>query len=223
MERPGLLADPDGWRPHPMTIRGRDRRGPYLAAPAPDRDATADHRRLADRIRRRLPPLADPVDGSYLPDLLPGMMIMSFGLGPCSSASRRPRMPASRRQGGLAAALLNASQQIGGALGLAIFSAIATSAPAICWRAAPLRRRPSPRDSARAGGLQRLSCWPPAVVALRIANTRGEEVSPVRTRSERSKAMPWSRGRAPSRSRRGPAHEGADLTVTADGANPSGR
>jgi hypothetical protein len=69
-----------------------------------------------------------PVNGSYLTDLLPGMMIMSFGLGAQSVAATiaaNAGVPADKA--GLAAALLNASQQVGGALGLAIFFAIATS------------------------------------------------------------------------------------------------
>jgi len=68
------------------------------------------------------------VNGSYLTDLLPGMVIMSFGLGAQSVAATiaaNAGVPADKA--GLAAALLNASQQVGGALGLAIFSAIATS------------------------------------------------------------------------------------------------
>jgi EmrB/QacA subfamily drug resistance transporter len=69
-----------------------------------------------------------PVDGSFLTDLLPGMMIMSLGLGAVFvgvTTAANAGVPADKA--GLAAALLNASQQVGGALGLAIFSAIATS------------------------------------------------------------------------------------------------
>jgi EmrB/QacA subfamily drug resistance transporter len=71
---------------------------------------------------------AIPVDGSYLADLLPGMMTMSFGLGAVFvgvTTAANSGVPADKA--GLAAALLNASQQLGGALGLAIFSAIATA------------------------------------------------------------------------------------------------
>ena len=68
-----------------------------------------------------------PVDGSYVTDLLPGLMVMSLGLGAVFVAvttAANAGVPADKA--GLAAALLNASQQVGGALGLAIFSAIAT-------------------------------------------------------------------------------------------------
>jgi EmrB/QacA subfamily drug resistance transporter len=69
-----------------------------------------------------------PVHGSYLADLLPGMMVMSIGLGAVFvSVTTAANAGVSADKAGLAAALLNASQQVGGALGLAIFSAIATS------------------------------------------------------------------------------------------------
>jgi len=69
-----------------------------------------------------------PVDGSYLADLLPGLMIVSFGLGAVFvgvTTAANAGVPADRA--GLAAALLNACQQVGSALGLAVFSAVATA------------------------------------------------------------------------------------------------
>jgi EmrB/QacA subfamily drug resistance transporter len=69
-----------------------------------------------------------PVGGTYLGDLLPGLMVAAFGLGTVFVAvttAANAGVPAERA--GLAAALLNASQQVGGALGLAIFSAVATA------------------------------------------------------------------------------------------------
>jgi MFS family permease len=69
-----------------------------------------------------------PLDGSYLTDLLPGLMIVSFGLGAVFvgvTTAANAGVPADRA--GLAAALLNACQQVGSALGLAIFSAAATA------------------------------------------------------------------------------------------------
>jgi predicted MFS family arabinose efflux permease len=69
-----------------------------------------------------------PVHGTYLADLLPPMVIMSLGLGAVfvgvQTAANAGVPP---EQAGLAAALVNTSQQLGAALGLAIFSAIATS------------------------------------------------------------------------------------------------
>jgi EmrB/QacA subfamily drug resistance transporter len=69
-----------------------------------------------------------PVDGSYLTDLLPGMLVMAVGLGlvfVAVTTAANAGVPADKA--GLAAALVNASQQVGGALGLAVLSAVATS------------------------------------------------------------------------------------------------
>jgi hypothetical protein len=68
------------------------------------------------------------VDGSYVSDLLPGMVVMSIGMGAVFVAVINGANAGVREdQAGLAAALLNSSQQVGGALGLAILSAIGTS------------------------------------------------------------------------------------------------
>jgi len=69
-----------------------------------------------------------PVDGSYVADLLPGMLLMSVGLGTIFVAvttAANAGVPPERA--GVAAALLNASQQVGGAFGLAVLTALATS------------------------------------------------------------------------------------------------
>ena len=69
-----------------------------------------------------------PIHGSYLTDLLPGLVIMSVGLGAeFVAAATAANAGVPPQLAGLAAALFNASQWIGGALGLAIFSAIATA------------------------------------------------------------------------------------------------
>jgi MFS family permease len=69
-----------------------------------------------------------PVHGSYVSDLLPGMVIMAFGLAPVFVAvTTAANAGVPRDKAGVAAALLNAAQQVGGALGLAVFSAVATS------------------------------------------------------------------------------------------------
>jgi len=68
------------------------------------------------------------VGGSYWTDLLPGFLLVAVGLGfsfvPISIAALAGVQPA---EAGLASGLLNTSQQIGGALGIAALSAIATS------------------------------------------------------------------------------------------------
>jgi EmrB/QacA subfamily drug resistance transporter len=126
-----------------------------------------------------------PVHGSYLTDLLPGMMIMSIGLGAVFVAvttAANAGVPADKA--GLAAALLNSSQQVGGALGLAIFSAIATS------RTSHLLASHAHPADALTSGFQRallassIFLLAAAVVALRITNTRGEPDQPVEARPE---------------------------------------
>jgi len=68
------------------------------------------------------------VGGSYLGDLLPGFLIVGLGIGfsfvPISIAALAGVQPA---EAGLASGLFNTTQQIGGALGIAALSTIATS------------------------------------------------------------------------------------------------
>jgi len=67
-------------------------------------------------------------NGSYLGDLLPGFLLTAVGLGfsfvPISIAALAGVHPS---EAGLASGMINMSQQIGGALGIAALSAIATS------------------------------------------------------------------------------------------------
>jgi EmrB/QacA subfamily drug resistance transporter len=116
-----------------------------------------------------------PVGGSYAADMLPGLLIASFGLGAVfvavTTAANEGVPP---EQAGLAAALLNASQQVGGALGLAVFSAIAAG------RTDHLPAGHTPPPEALTSGFQRalLACSiclaAAAIFALRTSNTRGE-------------------------------------------------
>jgi EmrB/QacA subfamily drug resistance transporter len=69
-----------------------------------------------------------PAHGSYVADVLPGLVVMALGLGAVFVGVQNAAnagVPA--EQAGLAAALISASSTLGGALGLAILSAIATS------------------------------------------------------------------------------------------------
>ncbi len=69
-----------------------------------------------------------PTDGSYIPDLLPGLLVMGVGLGALLvtvTSAANAGVPGDKA--GLAAGLLNTSQQIGTALAIAIFSALATN------------------------------------------------------------------------------------------------
>ena len=99
----------------PSSSRARER----------DRSSSADH---SSPQRRCTTSRASPSDGSYFADVLPGLLVMSLGLGSVLVAvttAANAGVPAD--QAGLAAGLLNTSQQLGSALGLAIFSAIATA------------------------------------------------------------------------------------------------
>ncbi|HEY7380430.1 MAG TPA: DHA2 family efflux MFS transporter permease subunit [Gaiella sp.] len=68
------------------------------------------------------------VGGSYVTDLLPGFLVIGLGIGfsfvPISIAALAG---VSAPEAGLASGLINTSQQIGGALGIAALSTIATS------------------------------------------------------------------------------------------------
>jgi EmrB/QacA subfamily drug resistance transporter len=132
-----------------------------------------------------------PVDGSYVSDLLPGMVIMSLGLAAVFVAvttAANAGVPADRA--GLAASLLNASQQVGGALGLAIFTALATT------RTSDLLARHTPVDVALTSGFQRallvssIFLVAAAVVALRITNTRGDQQEPEQPLTEAPQSAP---------------------------------
>jgi EmrB/QacA subfamily drug resistance transporter len=121
-----------------------------------------------------------PVDGSYVHDLLPGLLVLSLGFGPVFvgvTTAANAGVPADKA--GLAAALLNASQQLGGALGLAIFSALATS------RTNDLLASGTPVADALTDGFQRallagsIFIFAAAIIALRATNTRDEAPEPV--------------------------------------------
>ena len=120
-----------------------------------------------------------PVDGSYLTDLLPGLMIVSLGIGGvfvATTTAANAGVPADKA--GLAAALVNASQQVGGALGLAIFSAIATS------RTNHLLATGRPVGNALTSGFHRallaagVFLLAAAIVALRTRNAHGDAPLP---------------------------------------------
>jgi EmrB/QacA subfamily drug resistance transporter len=68
------------------------------------------------------------VGGSYLGDLLPGFLLIALGMGfsfvPVSIAALAGVKPS---EAGLASGLISTSQQIGGAIGIAALSAVATS------------------------------------------------------------------------------------------------
>ena len=116
-----------------------------------------------------------PEHGTYITDLFPGLMVVSFGLGAVFvGITTAANAGVSADRAGLAAALLNASQQVGGALGLAIFSAIATS------RTNHLLAAHASVPHALTGGFHRallassIFVLATAFLALRTSNSRGE-------------------------------------------------
>ena len=114
-----------------------------------------------------------PAGGHYLTDLLPGLLIMSVGLGAVfvtvTAAANAGVPPA---QAGLAAGMLNTALQLGSALGLAIFSGIATT------RTRSLLDRHVGAVDAMTGGLRwalvacATSVFVAAVIAARAPNIR---------------------------------------------------
>jgi EmrB/QacA subfamily drug resistance transporter len=117
-----------------------------------------------------------PVHGAYLGDILPGLLVMSFGLGFVFvgvNTAANAGVPADKA--GLAAALINTSTWVGGALGLAIFSVIATT------RTTHLLAHGAAQPTALTGGFHRglTACVVyiavAALIAVRATNTRGEQ------------------------------------------------
>jgi EmrB/QacA subfamily drug resistance transporter len=122
-----------------------------------------------------------PVHGSYASDLLPGLIVMPFGAGAVFvgvTIAANAGVPA--RLAGLAAALLTASRQLGSALGLAIFSAVAIS------RTQHLLATHTPTVAALTAGYQRALLLSStfvlasAIIALRSSGAR-EAAPPPRT------------------------------------------
>ncbi len=116
-----------------------------------------------------------PVHGAYLTNLLPGLFVMSIGLGAVFvgvTTAANAGVPASKA--GLAAGLVNTSQWLGAALGLAIFTAISTA------RTSHILATHGTRPFALTQGFHLALLWcsifltAAAVIALRATNTRGE-------------------------------------------------
>jgi EmrB/QacA subfamily drug resistance transporter len=114
-----------------------------------------------------------PLHGSYVSDLLPGFIVMSLGAGSVFvsvAAAANAGVPSDKA--GLAAGLLNSSQQIGSALGLAILSAVAITRTdhLIAAHASHLVAADAGYHQALlVGGILMAAA---AVLALRIGNTR---------------------------------------------------
>lgn len=78
------------------------------------------------------------VNGTYVHDILPGFVLMGLGMGATFvSITIAATSGVPGKKSGLASGLLNTSQQIGGALGLAILTGVATSAATTYFTANP--------------------------------------------------------------------------------------
>jgi len=114
-----------------------------------------------------------PLHGSYVTDLLPGFLVMSLGAGSVFvsiAAAANAGVPGDKA--GLAAGLLNASQQVGSALGLAILSvlAITRTNDLIAAKASPVVALDAGYHRALLVGSILMAAA--ALIALRIGNTR---------------------------------------------------
>jgi MFS family permease len=124
-----------------------------------------------------------PVDGTYLGNLLAPLVVMGAGLGLLyAGVQTAANAGVPQDQAGLAAALITASFQLGSALGLAVFSGIATS------RTSRLLAAHTPPPEALTAGFQRallvsaLCLVAAGAIALRASNTRGEPATTPETR-----------------------------------------
>ncbi|WP_194814702.1 MFS transporter [Nocardia sp. XZ_19_385] len=117
-----------------------------------------------------------PADGSYLTHVLPGMLVVAVGAGAvfvANTTAANAGVPA--EQAGLAAALLNTAQQIGGAIGIAVLTAVATSRTAaqVAAGQAPLDAMTSGFQRALLiGGLIAIAA---AIIGMWTADARGQQ------------------------------------------------
>lgn len=119
-----------------------------------------------------------PVDGTYWSNILPALLLTSFGLGGVlvgTTTAAQQGVPSD--QAGLAAALINSSMWLGGALGVAIFSAVATSTTAD-----RLAHRATQAQALTAGFqdallLAAIFLGAAALIALRSPNIHGEQMA----------------------------------------------
>ena len=132
-----------------------------------------------------------PVHGTYPASLLPGLGIMAIGIGAVLVAvTTAANAGVPPDQAGLAAGLLSASQQLGTALGLAVFTAIAAA------RTSALLAAHARPDEALTGGFQHalLACafflLAAALIGLRATNTRGSRPRPPMTSTRATSGFP---------------------------------
>jgi MFS family permease len=130
------------------------------------------------------------VGGSYLGDLLPGFLVIAIGMGfsfvPISIAALAGVQPS---EAGLASGLINTTQQIGGALGIAALSAVATSTTADGLTTG------SARALALTDGFQAAFIGGTGValvgVLVALFLVRGRDLAPARARRIQGRGRAW--------------------------------
>jgi EmrB/QacA subfamily drug resistance transporter len=130
-----------------------------------------------------------PLHGSYLTGLLPGFVVMSLGTGlvfVSVTAAANAGVPADKA--GLAAGLLNSSQQVGSALGLAILSAVAITRTGNLVASGTSHVVASDAGYHLALLVGAIMMAAAALIALRIGNTR--EAAPMVMVSEETAPEP---------------------------------
>jgi len=116
-----------------------------------------------------------PDHGSYAANLLPGLVVMSLGFGSIFVAvTTAAQAGVPSPVAGLAAALVNTSTWLGGALGLAIFSAISASRTSSLLHHGASEQHALTSGFARALLICSMFLLAAAVIGLRATNTRGE-------------------------------------------------
>jgi EmrB/QacA subfamily drug resistance transporter len=123
-----------------------------------------------------------PVDGSYATDVLPGMLVGSLGMGAIFMPLTLVATTGLENEDqGLASGLFNTSQQVGGALGLAILTTIAAS------------HTPGSSPAAQVHGFHYAFAGAGAFVALSLvvmlALLRKRHVAAIETEAEREPAL----------------------------------
>lgn len=92
-----------------------------------------------------------PVDGTFWGNVAPGMIVMALGMGATFvSVTIAATSGVPHHESGLASGILNTAQQVGGALGLAVLTGIATSASAAYLAGLNLLGKPSAQQIAEA-------------------------------------------------------------------------
>jgi EmrB/QacA subfamily drug resistance transporter len=117
-----------------------------------------------------------PVDGTYWANVLSPIMLTAFGLGGVLvGTTTAAQTGVSPDKAGLAAALFNSSMWLGGALGVAIFTAVATSTTAD--RLAQHASQPQALTAGIQDALLLAAIFlaAAAVIALRSPNSHGEQ------------------------------------------------